>query len=123
MRKSKIEFKKATPEYAREYYGKRPVKTFKGYVALLNDKVVGIGGVSFEKGNMMAFSEMKDEMRPFRRDIAKAARLLEGFIDSLPYPVFAFACPKEPTAKKLLQKLGFIPTGQETEHGSIFVRY
>lgn len=119
MTKPEITFVPATPELAREYYGGPPPFSFKGYVALLDGKPVGIGGVFFH-GHPVAFSEMKDEMRPRTKDKARAVRVLEKLIKTYRSPVFAVAA--EPTSVPLLTKLGFTLTGRQEPAGPVMQR-
>lgn len=113
------EFVPATPALARAYYGGPPPYSFKGYVALLDGKPIGIGGI-FYNGHPVAFSEMKDEMRPRRKDKARAVRVLEQLIKAQKSPVFAVAV--EPTSVPLLTKLGFALTGREEPAGPVMQR-
>ena len=123
MKKPEIIIKPATMAYAKEFYGDQYAKSFKGYVALLKGKVVGIGGLSFENEMMMLFSDMKDEFRPFKKDIWKAIRILGKMVEKTKYPVVAVASNKEKNSEWLLTKLGFNPSGQSTPSGKIFWRF
>ncbi len=119
MTADKVTFVPATPELTRAYYGVPPPYSFKGYVALLDGKPIGIGGVFFH-GHPVAFSEMKDEMRPRLKDKARAVRVLERLIESYRCPVFAVAV--EPTSVPLLTKLGFTLTGRQEAAGPVMQR-
>ena len=123
MKKSKIIIEPATMEYAKEFYGDQYTKSFKGYAALLDGKVVGIGGISFEGKARALFSDMKKEMRPFKRDIVKGVRILGEMVKNARYPIFAVADNKEPASEKLLTKLGFVPNGDVVPTGKIFWRF
>ena len=123
MKKSEITIKPATMEYAKEFYGDQYTKSFKGYVALLNDKVVGIGGLSFENETMLLFSDMKEVMRPFKDDIWKAIGLLGEMVEKTNYPIVAVASKKEKASEWLLTKLGFASSGHSTPDGKIFWRF
>lgn len=119
MTRSEVTFTEATPELARAYYGGPPPFSFKGYVALLDGKPIGIGGVFFN-GVPVAFSEMKDEMRPRLKDKARAVRVLERLLNKYRVPVTAVAA--EPTSVPLLAKLGFELTGKEESLGPVMVK-
>lgn len=119
MTADKVTFVPATPDLVRGYYGGPPPYSFKGYVALLDGKPIGVGGVFFH-GHPVAFSEMKDEMRPRTKDKARAVRVLERLIAAYRCPVFAVAA--EPTSVLLLTKLGFSLTGQEAATGPVMQR-
>ena len=118
---TKAEIRPATAQDAELFYGKRPIKTMRGYVAIVDDKPIGIGGIYYEAGVMIAFSEMKPEIRNRKRDIARMARMLVGLYDKIG-TVYAAANKDEPTAPRLLEKLGFVPTGQTGPAGDILVR-
>ena len=120
MTRSDLRFERATAETAREYYGGEPPFSFKGYVAILDGRPIGIGGVYNLGHAPFAFSEMKDEMRPRLKDKARAVRLLEDLIATYKTPVFAVA--GEPTSDGLLRKLGFERTGQMAPSGPVMVR-
>lgn len=119
MTADKVTFVPATPDLVRAYYGGPPPYSFKGYVALLDGKPIGIGGVFFN-GCPVAFSEMKEEMRPRTKDKARAVRVLERLIETYKSPVFAVAA--EPTSVPLLTKLGFALTGREEPAGPVMER-
>ena len=123
MKKSKIEIKPATKAHAKEFYGEECTKSFKGYVALLDGKVVGIGGLSFENETMMLFSDMKDEFRPFKDDIWKSIAVLGEMVEKAKYPVVAVASNKEKASEMLLTKLGFTDSGNSNSDGKIFWRF
>jgi hypothetical protein len=119
---SEIEFVTATQKLAEQYFGGRPPYGFRGYIALLDGEPVGIGGLFMWDGIPVVFTQMKDPMRPFIKARAKAVRLMVGFMDTLKVSVYATADKMEPTSDKLLAKLGFVPTGVDTEHGELLVR-
>jgi hypothetical protein len=121
-RMSTLEFRPATPDLVREYYGGPAPVTFKGYVAVLDDRPVGVGGVSFVNGVRVAFSEMKDEMRPHLKARARAVRVMERLLDSYSAPILAVANPDEPTSAGLLRKLGFKDLGVSTQRGPVLSR-
>lgn len=120
---SEIAFRPATRADALAYYGREPEATFRGYVAEQDGKIIGIGGVYYDLGFPVVFTEMKPEMCGAKKAIARATRLMIDYVDSLPYPtVYAVADTEYPTAPYLLAKLGFAPTGRMTERGELLVR-
>lgn len=124
MKKSKVTIEPANIKHAKEFYGDQYTKSFKGYVALLDGKVVGIGGISFSKNNMMLFSDIKDELRPYKRDIVKGVYILKDMVEKINYPVVAIASKEERLSEKLLDRLGFSPSGYSDSDGSkIFWRF
>ena len=48
--------------------------SMRAYVAVLGDEVIAIGGVCRQEGHMVAFSEMKPEMREHKKDIIRGDR-------------------------------------------------
>jgi len=122
MRKSNIKIEPATMAYAREFYGDQYTKSFKGYAALLNDKVVGIAGLSFEDKQMMLFSDMKEELRPYKKDIVRSIHIIGDMVEKTNYPIMAIASNTEKASERLLTYLGFAHNGYETPGGKIFWR-
>jgi len=116
-----VTFQFATAEKVRAYYGGGPPFSFRGYVAMIEDRPIGVGGVYFINDQPWAFSEMKPEMRPRLKDKARSVRILEKLIASYKSPVHAAA--SEPTSEGLLLKLGFVPTGATVAQGPVFVRF
>lgn len=96
----------ATAADVRAFYGGPAPFTLRAYVALLDGKPVALGGISYRDGLVLAFMEIKDEMRPYKFSIGKfAAKLPELFGQGV--PGMAIADPNEPTADRLLRWLGF----------------
>lgn len=128
MKKSKkqpeITIEPATKAHAKEFYGDQPTKSFKGYAVSFMGNVVGMAGLSFENNAMMLFSDMKEVLRPFKKDIWKVYDLLDEMVKKSKYPVVAVADQTEQAAERLLTKLGFSPSGHLTPDGSkIFWRF
>jgi|GEM_PF-2371368 len=113
--------KPATEKDCVAFYGQRPMMSMRGYVAILDDKVIAIAGLYREDRNWIAFSEMKDEMRGFRKDIARAIRLLRSMFDAMKSPVFAVASQEESTSQALLSKIGFVSTGMIGKEGEVLI--
>lgn len=119
---TRCEFLPATRDLAEAYYGKPPPFTFRGHVAVLDGRPVGIAGI-FQYGDVpVVFSEMKEEMLPLTRDKARGIALVRGMLKDRKGPTWAVADPAYATATRLLGKLGFVPTGQEIEYGPLWVR-
>lgn len=115
-------FLPATQELAESYWRGYPPFSFRGYVAVLGEKVVGVGGVYRMAGRLWVFSAYKPEMAPFRKARARAVRLLLQLVDTYPEPVYAVRDENEPTAATLLPKLGFVPSGEEANGQPVLVR-
>lgn len=117
----RCKFRPATAQDAYDFYGEKPIFSFKGVVAVKDNEVVGIGGIYREGGHLVAFTDMKDEMRESKKDVALGCRMIHNLIVKEKRPVYAVANRDEPTAAALLIKLGFVPSGRETEMGDILV--
>ena len=114
-----IVFRQATAQDAEDFYGRRPLFSFKGYTAEYHGDVVGLGGIYYQNDLPVAFTDMAAPMRRDKRACARACRLLTEHFDELGHPVYAVP---EPTSVKLLAKLGFRPTGRITTLGELLVR-
>lgn len=104
------------------YYGEAPKQSFRGYAAELDGEIIALGGVYYQDGLPIAFTEMKPKMRMHRKAIAKGCRMIVRLLDDIGGSVYAIACNAEPTAPYLLAKLGFKPTGLFGPHGETLVR-
>jgi hypothetical protein len=114
--------RQATADDLIAYYGEAPQHSMKAYVVILDGKPIGIAGVSYqvreEAGRVKLFSEMKPEMRRYKKTMLKGAReMLKAF--AVPGMV-AVANPEEGNSRKLLASLGFVP-GVVTPDGQVFV--
>ena len=83
----------------------------RAFVALLDGRPVAVAGVYREKNYLVAFSEMKDEMRKRKKDIVRLARVNMQAIKARGQPVIAIANKDEVTAPSFLTKLGFTHVG------------
>ncbi len=118
---TKCSLKPATAEAAEAFYGRPVDYSFKGIVAVEDEKVIGIGGIYRLNGHRVAFTDMKPEMRRHKREMVKSCRLLMNMIRDEKAPVYAVANQDEPTAADLLTRLGFEPTGLYNEVGETLV--
>jgi hypothetical protein len=119
---SDVTYRPATAADAEAYYGRNPGLTFRGYVAVKGDEVLGICGVNYTNGMRVAFSEFKEALRSDRRALAKGVKMTMKLVNQIKGPVYAVADDEEPTAAKLLAKLGWVPTGVHGPHGETLVR-
>jgi hypothetical protein len=113
---SALEFRPATPDLVREYYGGPAPWTMKAHVAVKDGRVVGIGGVHYGGGIPTAFSEAREPLS--KKDTARCARFMERFLAGFAMPVWA-ECTG---SRKLLERLGFRATGEEGAAGPLMVR-
>lgn len=114
------EIRQATAEDLVAFYGYPQERSTKAFVAVLDGKPVAIAGVCYEgRGRPPRFySEMKPEMRPYRKAIVRGARLM---LDSLRgMHALAIASQEEPGSVRLLLHLGFKYLASNSQ-GDIFV--
>lgn len=107
MTREPLTFAPATPELLARFYGKPAPFTLRGHVALIGDRVVGVGGVSYVDGLPIAFTDMGNELRASIKDRARCFRFLEAAFAKWEGPLFAICNPQEPTARHVLERLGF----------------
>lgn len=115
MKPSDLSIVPATADLVARYHDGPPPFTFTGHVAMIEDRVVGLGGVFYAHGQAYAFSEMKPELRARRKDRARCFRFLEQQIGKFRGTLYAIAC--EPTSPRLLERLGFRPAAATTDDG------
>jgi len=118
---TRCEIRTATAKDAHDFYGKPPSNSFKGFVAVKSGRVIGIGGVFYTKTGLIAFSDMKPEMRQHKKAIVKGCRMIMDMVKNAEVPVYAVANDNEPTANNLLERLGFVNTGVKNELGDTLV--
>ena len=82
--------------------------TMRAWVAELDGRIVGLGGIALSKGRWFAFVDLKDEARPFKVTIARSAlRFLdEARRDGIRF-IYAEVSRHEPRALPWLLSLGF----------------
>lgn len=123
MEKTRVVFKKANMDLARQFYGDgAPIRSFKGYVAMVGDRVIGVAGLFYCGDNIILFSDMKDEFRSYKKDIVKSILLMRDFMKDIKYPICAVSKKDESLSPKILFKLGFVESGGETPAGKVYIR-
>jgi len=110
-----IEIRPATAADIAAYYGSSVAPTVRAVVAVMDGKPVGIAGVKYERGALMAFSEIRNEMRPHRKAIVKGARMAVDMIRRIGAPVYAVG--NLPTSDELLRHYGFERVGESRDGG------
>lgn len=113
MTAREVQFVPATAELVTAFYGHPPVTTLRAHAAVLDGRVLGIGGISYEAGTLVLFSDPGPEMRARRRDMVRAFRCLEAVVREIKGPMKAIVGEGEPAAERLLARLGFQPTDVE----------
>lgn len=114
-----VEIKPATEAEYAAFYGAAPERSTRAFVAMLEGVPIAIAGVYRDTNYLVAFSQMKDEMRPLKKDIVRLARANMAAIAARGEPVIAFANKDEATAPHFLERLGFRHEGSSV-HGEVY---
>ncbi len=117
MKRTKPELRPASKADVEAYYGHPLEHTMRGYVVMLDGKPVALGGIIYRFGMLCAFSEMKEEFRPYKVSIVKFSRKIEGLFNGV--PGVAVANPREPGSERLLRRLGFKHVGS-CDEGEVY---
>lgn len=78
----------------------------------LDGQIVAIAGLALYPESSTAFSEMRDELRPYKKTIMRTGRMFMDLVRKHGYNVAAFASPDEPNSLAFLQRLGFTHCGE-----------
>lgn len=107
----------ATAEDMRQWFETLP-GTIRAVVVEHDGRLLAIAGLIRMGDHMQCFSSMKDELRPHKYVMGKAALMVRSMVREVRGPVFAVCSVKEPTAPALLTALGFKPYAEEVwRHG------
>ena|SRR5688572_18600318 len=102
------ELRWATPEDIDAFYGKRPPQTVRALVLEIDGIVMGIGGLTSEVGQVVAFIDLKPEAKKYKKSLVRALWTgYEKLMRGNKVPIIAVADPNEPTAEGLLKHFGF----------------
>ena len=118
---SKIELSFATKEDIEEFYDGPALYSCRAVVARLDGKIVGLGGVYRVGKNMVVFSEIREEMRPYKKDIIRACRMALTLVNRHTQLV-SYEDPAHATAATFGEHFGFHKTGTTLEGKEIRVR-
>lgn len=105
-----LEVVPATKELLTEYYGEPQDPRVRAFVALLDGKPIGVGGIAYRGQNLEVFSDLQPEMKRYKLTIYKVARKIRDILREKRLPAFAVANPDEPTADAFLRRIGFEKT-------------
>lgn len=95
----------ATQRDIESFYGKMPPLTMKGFVVEHDGSIIGIGGVYWNEGKKVLFSEIKPEGKKFKKTMVRVAKRIVAELN----PRYALADGCTEGAAKLLEHLGFEP--------------
>mgnify|MGYP001015551047 FL=1 len=93
----------ATQKDVTSFYGGMPPLTMKGFVVEYDNAVIGIGGIYWNEGKKVLFSEITAHGKRFKKTMVRVAKRVVAELN----PRYALAdCDTEGSAK-LLEHLGF----------------
>lgn len=98
------------------YYGRDVPFTLTAWVGEVEDEPVAIVGLAHVAGRVVAFFDIKEEARIYKKEIwAALKKHLTKIQESGKYRYIFAACdPDEPNAPRLLRYFGFEPTDDDT---------
>lgn len=102
-----VTIRRATAADIAAFYGEPPKRTMRAFVGILDGKPVGLAGIYYREGQIVAFSETKPEMQGFRHAIGRGALAVIGMLRRMNLPVLALAQQDIPTAPGFLERCGF----------------
>lgn len=108
----------ATKEDIDRWFQQAAPGTMRAVVVEDGGQLLGVAGLVRMGDHIQCFSSILDRLRPHKRALVKAARLVQQMVHEVNGPVFAVCSSSEPTAPGLLRALGFQPYQQEVwRHG------
>lgn len=99
--------RRATAADVTSWYGKPVERSMRAIVAEIDGRAIGLAGYAFDGERMIAFSEMKDELRQHKKTILRAAREYMRMLREYKVPVVAIANQNEKSAVFFLLHIGF----------------
>lgn len=108
MKKSNVIIRPATSEDIDRFSPLRNKPSIKAWVAELDGKLIGLGGVALYGGRWYAFLDLEEEMRPYKMTLMRAAKrfFAEMRLQGVKF-VYAEADLEESNAPRWLGSLGF----------------
>lgn len=90
------------------FYAMEEKPTMRAWLAEVDGEIIGICGIARTRGRWVAFCDIKDELRRFKKVILKTGLLMmrEARKAGIRY-VYSEPNPDEPNAERFLQALGF----------------
>lgn len=111
----KIEIVPSSIEHINQFLNTPPKYTIKSWTALLDGEAIGIAGFTYGDDCITVFSTLTKEIKRYRKQLWRTAKMIISEADKLKGNLMAIADPKEPTASRFLEKLGFKYVGTQTE--------
>tara|TARA_Y100000310_G_scaffold320331_1_gene376677 strand:- start:1245 stop:1592 length:348 start_codon:yes stop_codon:yes gene_type:complete len=99
------EIRPATRDDILAFYGRLHDHTVRAWVGILDEKIIGLGGVLFYRGSLVAFAEFTEEARRFPVTLVKACRAAVNSIGRA--PIYAVPETGRREEIRLFEILGF----------------
>lgn len=112
----RVKYKRATAEEIKEFYDGKVPFTAKALLFYYDNEVAAIGGIKFEDGLRMAFSEIKDGVKAPRKTVLQCAFKVMEFCKE--DGVVFYARSLNP---RLLKKVGFSEYDTIEGDGEFFI--
>lgn len=110
--RSAVTFRQATSADLETYYGAPPARTMKAWVALVDEKPIGIAGLIYRGATpWYLFSDVKPQMARHRKAVIAGGRMVLRALRGVP----AVALSDNPKSAKLLRFMGLTFLGQTAE--------
>lgn len=114
-----IEIRPATAADVLAFFGRSPQKTMQAVVVIKDGELSAFAGVTIERNQIIAFSDVKDGVRVPNITVWRCAKAIMKYIRGRQAPVFAIASPDIPRSGRFLQTLGFTYVGP-CESGNVY---
>lgn len=109
------ELRNITAEDYEALYGERPKVSIRGVAAELDGKVIGVAGIAYLPGQIMVFSDIRDELKQYPVFLMKAGRRFAKMLNKYGRYAVATACPKEKNSAEFLKHIGFTKIGSTSD--------
>jgi hypothetical protein len=104
---SRVAIRQATAADIAAFYGETPRRSMRALVAVLDGKPVGLAGVYYHQGQVVAFSETKPELQGMRHAIGRGALAVLAMLKRMNIPVLALAQQDIEGSAAFLARCGF----------------
>jgi hypothetical protein len=118
---SKVVLSYATQSDVEEYYGKPSLYSCRAVIARIDGEPVGLGGVYRVNATMVVFTDIKEAMLPYKKDIIRASRMVLAIIARYT-TVVSYPDPAIKTADTFGNHFGFMDTGLKNENRVMMAR-
>lgn len=107
-----VTFRQATAADLEAYYGEAPARTMKAWVAVVDERPIGIAGLIYRGAQpWYLFSDVKPAMLRHRKAIVAGGRMVLRMLRGVP----AVALTDNPKSAKLLRLMGLVFLGHTAE--------